>query len=73
MESVLPGYAPAAKPLYFVIREHLRDSPNVRAFRGALVDHLSRINGFTVSADLYTGGCRAGAGMLEQKRNIKSA
>ena len=51
-EDVLPGYAPVAKPLYFVMREHLRDSPNVRAFRQVLVEHLSRIEGFSVSPDL---------------------
>jgi hypothetical protein len=40
------------KPLYLVIREHLRDSPNIRAFRGVLLEQLARIPGFAVSADL---------------------
>ncbi|MHA6300343.1 LysR family transcriptional regulator [Devosia sp. CAU 1758] len=52
MEDVLPGYAPVPKPLYLVTREHLRDSPNVRAFRTVLVEHLSRMSGFTISPDL---------------------
>ena len=52
VEEVLPGYAPVPKPLYLVIREHLRDSPNVRAFRGMLVEHLSRLGGFSVNPDL---------------------
>ncbi|UYN98404.1 MAG: LysR family transcriptional regulator [Devosia sp.] len=52
LEEVLPGYAPAPKPHYLVMREHLRESPNVRAFRAVLVDHLSRLHGFSVSNDL---------------------
>jgi DNA-binding transcriptional LysR family regulator len=52
LEEVLPGYAPAPKPLYFVVREHLRDSPNVRAFRAVLAEQLARMDGFLLSADL---------------------
>jgi DNA-binding transcriptional LysR family regulator len=52
LEEVLPGYAPVPKPLYLVIREHLRDSPNIRAFRGVLLEYLARVTGFSVSADL---------------------
>lgn len=51
-EDVLPGYVPAPKPIYLVVRNHLRDSPNVRAFRSALLAHMSEISGFSLSNDL---------------------
>lgn len=54
VEAVLPGYAPALKPLYFAHRAHLKDTPNVRAFRAVLVDHLAGLPGFVISADLAT-------------------
>ena len=52
IEAVLPGYVPAPKPLYLVHRTHLKDTPNVRAFRAALVEHLAGLPGFAISADL---------------------
>lgn len=54
IEAVLPGYAPAPKPIYLVHRAHLKDTPNVRAFRAGLVEHLAGLPGFVVSADLTT-------------------
>ncbi len=54
IEVVLPGYVPAPKPLYLVQRMHLKDTPNVRAFRAALVEHLAGLPGFAISADLST-------------------
>lgn len=54
VEEVLPGYAPALKPLYFAHRAHLKDTPNVRAFRAVLVEHLAGLPGFVISADLAT-------------------
>jgi len=52
MEDVLPGFEPVPKPIYLVMREHLRDSPNVRAFRRVLVEQLIETPGFIVSPDL---------------------
>ena len=52
LEEVLPGYRPVPKPIYLVTREHLRDTPNVRAFRTALAEQLSATPGFLLSSDL---------------------
>ncbi|WP_051960824.1 LysR family transcriptional regulator [Devosia riboflavina] len=52
LEVVLPGYVTISKPLYLVYRAHLKDTPNVRAFRAALVEHLAGLPGFAISADL---------------------
>lgn len=45
LEEVLPGYAPAPKPIYILARDHLRGTPNFNALREMVVAHMAQVEG----------------------------
>lgn len=48
LQTVLPGYAPVAKPIYLLQLDHVRDTHRAAAFRDVLMAHLARVDGISV-------------------------